>query len=92
MTLTAPAASAAELQLETLEKKVHRVLEMLAESRAENARLREQLAERDRQSESFANEREAAQRERQEAQRERQEVRQRVERLLKQVDAMTKED
>jgi DNA repair exonuclease SbcCD ATPase subunit len=78
MTLTAPAASAAELQLETLESKVHRALEMLAQARAENARLREELAARDRQSST--------------AEQERQEVRQRVERLVKQVDALIKED
>jgi hypothetical protein len=78
MTLTAPAASAAELQLEALESKVHRALEMLSQARAENARLREELSARDRQSGTL--------------ERERQEVRQRVERLVKQVDALIKDE
>lgn len=78
MTLSPPAASAAESQLEALESKIHRTLEMLSAARAENARLKLEIADRDRQLN--------------EVQRERQDVRQRVERLLKQVDALTKDE
>ena len=78
MTLTAPAASAAESQLEALEKKIHRALESLSAARAENVRLKQELAERDR--------RLAA------GEREREDVRQRVERLVKQVDSLAKEE
>ena len=78
MTLTAPAASAAESQFEALENKIHRTLELLSAARAENARLKKDLADRDRQLS--------------EVQHERQDVRQRVERLLKQVDSLTKEE
>ena len=78
MSLTTPAASAAESQLEVLESKIHRTLESLAAARAENARLKQELADRDRHLHDL--------------QRERQDVRQRVERLMKQVDALAKEE
>ena len=75
----------AEAQLEALESKVRRALEVLAQSRKsreasqvndrENARLREQLAEQSRQSA--------------EAERARTEVRRRLERVVKQIDVLT---
>ena len=78
VTITATAGSAAELQLEALEAKIHKALEKLTHAREENARLKQELAERDR---LLA-----------ESQRERQEVRHRLERMLKQVDALTKDE
>lgn len=75
----------AEAQLEALESKVRRALDVLAQTRKsreasqvndrENARLREQLGEQSRQST--------------EAERARAEVRRRLERLVKQIDVLT---
>jgi predicted nucleic acid-binding Zn-ribbon protein len=48
MTLTAPAGSAAETQMEALEAKIHLALEKLAKAREENARLKQELAEHER--------------------------------------------
>lgn len=49
MSLTSTADSAAESQLEILESKIHRTLELLTQARAENSRLKQELAERDKE-------------------------------------------
>jgi chromosome segregation ATPase len=49
MPLTSPPENAAETQLETLESKVLRALALLTEARQENARLRKELAEAERE-------------------------------------------
>lgn len=81
---TAPTSSEAETQLELLEEKIQRALELLAQARKareaaerEAARLRAELADKTRQWN--------------ESERERSEVRRRIERLLKQIDTLTDE-